>query len=1066
MSHNPLVVERIAAVVNEALGPFLNQVREDVNIIKGDLANLTVVVNKLVQDFEEHKNNTGPQLHSSVQLIDNATVHEMSKSISAGVVSYLDELGNNLGQLIKERSCAVNESLRVTMNNSMEIFFDSMITMLRQVQVALNNAGEDAHGHNNLNTLITELQTYLNDSRFVNFSEYVTVLCEKMDLLQAKINMNGNTLNREFPLLKKKVVGLLESVPSKLMSLDSRVVLMNMSIESDFDFIKRELHLVNETLSVQLKQTHSKLSSIDTRMNEQFNSLESKLDTIIDSELPLLDTRVSGLDDAVRGNLTDVKIELRNVSNITHTMSKRLDDYARNVSMKVDTRYATSGWREVVYLDMTDPDSNCPPGWQLTGYSKRSCGRVNTSRESCDSVLFPVAGGSYNQVWGRIKAYQWGRPMAFSRGTIDSAYFSGVAVMHGNPREHIWTFAAGGHENDSYHYLNCHCDSDRIDTTRSPPFVGDDYFCESGYVWPGYWNSSEARSFHSNDILWDGQDCHFTSTCCSLNNPPYFTKLLSRTSTDDLELRMCNINSFHNSNIALEFVELYVNLDYIQTKLQKVDDKMKESFAHQTKNINNLHVHQCGGTGGWRRAVYLDMTDPSTDCPPGWTLTGLSKRTCTRSRSIEWTCDSAFFPVSGGQYNQVCGGIKAYQFGVPRAFQGYRYGQSDIDNAYFDGVAVMHGSPRQHVWTFTAGSWENAWKIEPESRWHNCPCDNGYTSVPPFVGDDYFCESGYVHPGYRNSRLEQKLHTNDTLWDGKDCLSTSTCCTLQNPPFFTKNLSETTSDDLELRMCDFEYGNNVAIELVELFVKLEPDLHQPIVKIPPSQDFYDHSLHVHTCGDSGGWRRAVYLNFTDPNTACPSGWTLTGHSKRTCRGLSDGQGSCNSATFSVKGGPYHQVCGRIRAYQWETPTAFDLSYSTSTVDDPYFDGVAVMHGTQPRYHVWTFAAGSSENSSRSNNCPCDIGYSHLPPPFVGEDYFCESGYVNPGYYSGEKERRLHVNDTLWDGEDCHHTSTCCSHHNPPYFTKTLDRITNDDLEMRTCTYGSPVAVELVELYVK
>ena len=125
-----------------------------------------------------------------------------------------------------------------------------------------------------------------------------------------------------------------------------------------------------------------------------------------------------------------------------------------------------------------------------------------------------------------------------------------------------------------------------------------------------------------------------------------------------------------------------MNLDYIQTMLQKVDDKMKESFAHQTNNINNLHVHQCGGTGGWRRAVYLNVTDPSADCPPGWTLTGLSKRTCTRSRSIEWTCDSAFFPVSGGQYNHVCGGIKAYQFGVPRAFQGYRYGQSDIDNAY------------------------------------------------------------------------------------------------------------------------------------------------------------------------------------------------------------------------------------------------------------------------------------------------------------------------------------------------------------------------------------------------
>ena len=39
-------------------------------------------------------------------------------------------------------------------------------------------------------------------------------------------------------------------------------------------------------------------------------------------------------------------------------------------------------------------------------------------------------------------------------------------------------------------------------------------------------------------------------------------------------------------------------------------------------------VHTCGGTGGWRRAVYLDMTDLNTDCPSGWRETGYSKRTC------------------------------------------------------------------------------------------------------------------------------------------------------------------------------------------------------------------------------------------------------------------------------------------------------------------------------------------------------------------------------------------------------------------------------------------------------
>ena len=53
----------------------------------------------------------------------------------------------------------------------------------------------------------------------------------------------------------------------------------------------------------------------------------------------------------------------------------------------------TFGWRSVVYLDMTDPNTNSPSGWRfVTRDSKRLCGRVSTDGLSCDSVLFPVTG--------------------------------------------------------------------------------------------------------------------------------------------------------------------------------------------------------------------------------------------------------------------------------------------------------------------------------------------------------------------------------------------------------------------------------------------------------------------------------------------------------------------------------------------------------------------------------------------------------------------------------------------------------------------------------------------------
>ena len=243
------------------------------------------------------------------------------------------------------------------------------------------------------------------------------------------------------------------------------------------------------------------------------------------------------------------------------------------------------------------------------------------------------------------------------------------------------------------------------------------------------------------------------------------------------------------------------------------------SFSLTCKVCYDTAVLKCGGTEGWRPAVYLDMANLNYNCPFGWNMTGYSKRTCGRVSSSDLSCDSVFFPVSGGPYSQVCGRIRAYQYGLPDAFKGYNYGeQTTIDSAYVSGVAVMYGSPRQHIWTFANGAWENDTRHRP----HNCPCDTTGIPVPPFVGEDYFCESGYVYPGYDNPR-EWGMQSNDTLWDGRDCHSTSTCCSLHNPPYFTKTLSQTTTDDLELRMCLYHsvprYYDDIAVELVELYVK-------------------------------------------------------------------------------------------------------------------------------------------------------------------------------------------------------------------------------------------------------
>ena len=251
---------------------------------------------------------------------------------------------------------------------------------------------------------------------------------------------------------------------------------------------------------------------------------------------------------------------------------------------------------------------------------------------------------------------------------------------------------------------------------------------------------------------------------------------------------------------------------------QNLQDKLTQQLEKIQVDVNFiLEQHWCGGTGGWRRVFYLDMTNPNTTCPPGWKLTGYSKRTCGRATDGTNTCDSATFPVRGGEYNRICGRIRAYQYASTDGFDSYHQGRvTTIDGAYVDGVSVTHGTPRNHIWTFAAGLSEG----NPTSP-NVCPCDASIEiRVPSFIGEDYFCESGVNRP-YAGDSTDYTFHPNDTLWDGEDCLSSSTCCSRRNPPYFLKQLPTSTTDDIEARICLSEEtsNENIAVELVELYVQ-------------------------------------------------------------------------------------------------------------------------------------------------------------------------------------------------------------------------------------------------------
>ena len=222
----------------------------------------------------------------------------------------------------------------------------------------------------------------------------------------------------------------------------------------------------------------------------------------------------------------------------------------------------------------------------------------------------------------------------------------------------------------------------------------------------------------------------------------------------------------------------------------------------------------CGGYG-WRKAAYLNMSDPTQTCPPVWELISTPKRSCARPSSASWqSCYSTIFPTQGIQYSQVCGRTIGYQIGEPVAFAGRRSGT--LDGSYVDGVSLTYGSPRQHIWTFA-----NALDEYPHLYDSKCQCaevnEQRTIPIPSFIGNDYFCETG-VPPGqeYRSS----VFYADDPLWDGQGCGPLSTCCTFNDPPWFCKQLPQSTSADLEVRLCSLGPAavENIPIELIEIYI--------------------------------------------------------------------------------------------------------------------------------------------------------------------------------------------------------------------------------------------------------
>jgi hypothetical protein len=153
------------------------------------------------------------------------------------------------------------------------------------------------------------------------------------------------------------------------------------------------------------------------------------------------------------------------------------------------------------------------------------------------------------------------------------------------------------------------------------------------------------------------------------------------------------------------------------------------------------------------------------------------------------------------------------------------------------------------------------------------------------------------------------------------------------------------------------------------------------------------------------------------------------------------------------------VCGRVIGYQFGTPDAFLQFANNDNID---FDGVNITHGPQ-RDHIWSYAAGRTENIPSFGNCPCSEFPGTMPPSSIDNHYYCES--ADP---TGTR-RSFQEDDPLWDGQQCE--GTCCNGTNsPPWFTVQLPAPTIDAIEVSICgdesTNNEDSPIELLEIYVQ
>ena len=192
-----------------------------------------------------------------------------------------------------------------------------------------------------------------------------------------------------------------------------------------------------------------------------------------------------------------------------------------------------SSWRQILYIDMTDPDSKAQCPEELTTFPGK---RLGCYKEDCSALKLNIT-GNYTRVCGRVSGYQLGDTEGFINTTTSNfsiPYAHGVLITSNNYYQHLWSYLAGTSEK------HCPCATEEIPVSVA---FGHDYHCEI-----------ESTKSGQRYPLWDRCDTANSECCKERKMHGWFHNSINQ-SINSIEVRWCAPKDGH---IVTDILQIWV----------------------------------------------------------------------------------------------------------------------------------------------------------------------------------------------------------------------------------------------------------------------------------------------------------------------------------------------------------------------------------------------------------------------------------------------------------------------------------------------------------------------------